>query len=262
MRSILPQRSARQQHFHATRIVPCAPMRHHGKPITSACSCSWVIASRTSESGRPDEAALMQPARAQPDADAIVHQQLEPSRTSIGEEVGVMSTRFAEYANHARERRFRSGAHVDRLDCQPHRVDANHRSNSRNQAEHSGAAANGQSTFATIAPRRSSIVIDRGVAAGEESSAIGMKLLLCSTVAAADTLAASIDVPGCARSSVTTHRRTRFAFRPFASATAAIDTPGLRHAVTTFALNSALCVRRRRRTMLPSSAVSMCPPRN
>jgi hypothetical protein len=45
------------------------------------------------------------------------------------------------------------------------------------------------------------------------------------------------------------------------NATAAIDTPGWRQADTTFALNSALCVRRRRRTMTSSSEVSMCPPK-
>ena len=32
------------QPFHATRIVACAPMRHHGNPINSACNCSWLIA--------------------------------------------------------------------------------------------------------------------------------------------------------------------------------------------------------------------------
>ena len=42
---ILPQRLASvNSRFQATRIVACAPMRHHGKPITSACSCSWLIA--------------------------------------------------------------------------------------------------------------------------------------------------------------------------------------------------------------------------
>lgn len=56
--------------------------------------------------------------------------------------------------------------------------------------------------------------------------------------------------------------RTRFAFRPLAKATAAIDTPGLWQADTTFVLNSAPCVRRRRRTILPSSKVPMCPPKN
>ena len=30
--------------FTHTRIVACAPMRHHGKPISSACNCSWLIA--------------------------------------------------------------------------------------------------------------------------------------------------------------------------------------------------------------------------
>ena len=70
-----------------------------------------------------------------------------------------MRTRFTEHAHHARQRRLRSGAHVQRLDGQPHRVDADHRSSSRSQAAHSAAATNGQSTFTIVAPRRSSIVI-------------------------------------------------------------------------------------------------------
>ena len=41
---------------------------------------------------------------------------------------------------------------------------------------------------------------------------------------------------------------------------AVIDTPGRRQADTTFDLNPALCVRRRRRTM-PLPEVSMCPPK-
>src|SRR6185312_6488497 len=73
-------------------------------------------------------------------------------------------------------------------------------------------------------------------------------------------LALAIGLSGGVCSSVTTQRRSRFAFSPFARATAAIDTPGCRQADTTFALNSALCVRRRRRT-IPRSEVSMCPPK-
>ena len=44
-----------------------------------------------------------------------------------------------------------------------------------------------------------------------------------------------------------THLRSMLALSPWASATAAIDTPGLKHSWTNDALNSALCLRRRRR---------------
>ena len=62
-----------------------------------------------------------------------------------------------------------------------------------------------------------------------------------------------------ARSASTTQRRSRFALIDRCSAAAAIDTPGLRHAVTASALNSALCVRRRRRPG-SCSIVHSCPP--
>ena len=51
----------------------------------------------------------------------------------------------------------------------------------------------------------------------------------------------------------------RRAHAPFPIAPAAIATPCWRQADTTFALNSALCVRRRRR--IPLLKVSMCPPK-
>ena len=57
-------------------------------------------------------------------------------------------------------------------------------------------------------------------------------------------LPGSISVP---ISASLTQRRTRFALMPFAIATAADDTPGLEQAATMCALNSGLCIRRRRR---------------
>ena len=47
----VPHRSrARQQHcFTRRECVACAPMRHHGNPITSACNCSRVIVNRDSD---------------------------------------------------------------------------------------------------------------------------------------------------------------------------------------------------------------------
>lgn len=64
--------------------------------------------------------------------------------------------RGAEHANHARQRGFCAGAHVQRFDGQPHRVHTGHRSSSRVQAAKSAAADLGQVTFIVTAPRRSS----------------------------------------------------------------------------------------------------------
>ena len=63
------------------------------------------------------------------------------------------------------------------------------------------------------------------------------------------------------RSASTSQRRSKFAFSPRESATAAIDTPGRRHAATASALNASLWRRRRRRTMpIDCSEVFTCPP--
>src|SRR6185437_10747723 len=264
-------------HLHAFDVATSQCMKTAFSCDTNGCVCAdatpWqsdhqrlqlLVADSQSRLGSgvcPYESSLMQSPCAQPDPDPVVQQQLEPIRAAIGEEVSVVRTRLTEYANYPRQCRFRSGAHVHRLDCQPHRVDADHRSSSRSQPAHSAAAANGQSTFTTVAPRRSSIVISCAVVSADLSSWTGMNVRFSTLDRGSAALAISIDLTGVVCSSVTTQRRSRLAFSPLARATAAIDTPGWRQADTTFALNSPLCVRRRRRTM-PLSEVSMCPPKN
>jgi hypothetical protein len=75
-------------------------------------------------------------------------------------------------------------------------------------------------------------------------SASGTKLGGIGTFATGTGAAAGL-TPLCSASM--THLRSMLAFKPCASATAAIDTPGRRHSPITLALNSALCRRRRRR---------------
>ena len=219
-----------------------------------------LVANRHARSrfgARPNEAPLVQSSRTQPNTDAVVYQRLNAIRSAIGEEVCVMRTCLTEHTNHPRQRRFRSGAHVDRLDRQPYRIDTDHRRSSRNQAAHSAPADCGQATLMSVAPRRSSMLIGWSFLRVGASTRSGMNDPLSTSSRAGGVLTVSIGAPGCARSSATTHRRKRFAFKLLARATAAIDTPGLRHAATTSALNSALCVRRRRRP----SEVFTCPPR-
>ncbi len=59
------------------------------------------------------------------------------------------------------------------------------------------------------------------------------------------------------RSASTIHRRSRFAFKERAIATAAIETPGFRHAATDSALNAGLCRLRRCRPIVPAPPVPM-----
>ena len=125
----------------------------------------------------------------------------------------------------------------------------------------SAAAANGQPTLTTVAPRRNSIVISRTAVTAELSTWIGMNVRLSILDRAGAALTVSLGFAACARSYATTQRRNKFAFSLLANASAAIDTPGLRQAAITSALNSALCLRRRRRAMLPSSEAFTCPPR-
>src|SRR5665213_1485822 len=189
----------------------------------------------------PLEAALVQSPRGAPHAKAVVHQQLDAAGAGVGKEVAVVRQRGAEDLYHAGQQPVNAGAHVDGVDRQPDGVDPNHRSSSRIHAAHCEAAAHGQLTLMAIGPRRSSMRMSVGTAwAG--GNCTGTKAV------ATAPLTALANAPPPRRSASRTQRRARFALTPWAIATAALDTPGELHAATTCALNSALWVRRRRRT--------------
>ncbi len=67
--------------------------------------------------------------------------------------------------HHAGQQTISTGAHVDRMDRQPDRIDPDHRSSSRIQAAHSDAPAQGQLTLIAVAPRRSSMRMSAGASA-------------------------------------------------------------------------------------------------
>jgi hypothetical protein len=98
---MLPQRGAEQQQFHATRIVACAPTRHHGNPISSACSCSLLIVMCGPDSARAQMKRPWCSRRAHSHPDPIVHQHLDAVAASIGKQIRMMRPRFAKHANHA-----------------------------------------------------------------------------------------------------------------------------------------------------------------
>ena len=201
---MLPQRGAEQQQFHATRIVACAPMRHHGKPITNACSCSVLIIMRGADSALAQMKRPWCSRRAH--SDAVV--------ASISKQVRMMRACFAKHAHYARQRRLRAGAHVQRLDRQPHRFDADHRSSSPNHALQAAAAASGQLTFTTVDPRRSSITISCDVTTGDLCTSTGTNAAFAGIALAGATLRPAIGpVPWTARSAATTQRRKRLAFK-------------------------------------------------
>ena len=120
-------------------------------------------------------------------------------------------------------------ASAPRLNGDPGHVDPDHRISSRISAAHSRAAAAGHCTLTVPVPQRRSRRITASVIA-EDST--GTKL----PVFAASELLGLAGVP--VRSASTSQRRSKLAFSPRASATAAIDTPGRRHAATASALNA------------------------
>ena len=95
---------------------------------------------------RPDELALVQPARGQPDADAVMHEYLDTVGALIGKEISRVRMRGAEDGYHSGQRGIGAGAHVQRRGGQPGSIDADHRSHSRSQAAHEADASKGQLT--------------------------------------------------------------------------------------------------------------------
>lgn len=173
------------------------------------------------------------------------------------EQVAVVRLGSPEDLDHAREQPLGAGAHIDGLDSQPHRVDADHFSSTRSHCAHSAAAALGQVTVIAVPPRRSSTRMSAGTAA-TGGNANGTNVGVTCAVPCSWPVAGCAIAPQASRSASRTHLRTMFAFNWLASATAAIDTPGCRHARMTVALNSALW-RRRPRPTGASTKVSICP---
>src|SRR5438876_2996064 len=163
---------------------------------------------------RPDEAALVQSPGAQPNPDPIMHQHLDAVAASISKQVRMMRACFAKHAHYARQRRLRAGAHVQRLDRQPHCFDADHRSSSPNHAPQAAAAASGQLSFTTVDPRRSSITVSCDVTTGDLCTSTGTNAAFAGIALAGATLRPAIGpVSWTARSAATTQRRKRLAFK-------------------------------------------------
>ena len=74
----------------------------------------------------PHEPALMQATRQQPQALAVVHQNLHARAALVGKQVGVVQACGTKDLDHARQRFVGPGAHVQGCRGQPQRVDANH----------------------------------------------------------------------------------------------------------------------------------------
>jgi hypothetical protein len=74
----------------------------------------------------PHELALVESARGEPHADAVVHENLHAIGPTVGEQVRMVRVRCAEDAHDSGQRGFGAGSHVQWLDSEPHSVDADH----------------------------------------------------------------------------------------------------------------------------------------
>src|ERR1700722_4074901 len=100
-----------------------------------------------------DEASFVKFPRAEPQAKAIVHQHLHAIRAFVDKEIGIVGARFAEYAHDASQRLVGAGTHVEGLDREPSRIDADHLISSRSSSAHPCATDTGHSML-TVPPRR------------------------------------------------------------------------------------------------------------
>jgi hypothetical protein len=120
----------------------------------------------------------------------------------------MMWMRGAEYSYHPAKCRIEAGPHVQRLDRQPHLINADHASHSRSQAAHCAASDVGQLIVIDWFARRTSTRISAG-RTFIVSSGTGTNAGAC-----ADGTATSLLATGTRAfpSACSTQRRSRFAF--------------------------------------------------
>jgi hypothetical protein len=190
-----------------------------------------------------DEAAFVELPRAQPQTEPIVYQHLHAIRAPVDEQIRMMSTRLTEDIHYPCKWFVDAGTHVERLNGEPGRIDADHFMSSRSSAAHSCAADAGHST-GTLPPRRRTsmrIALETGLdgnGSGTNPSRPSM-----ATLGAVVRIAIGFPL----RSACRTHRCNMAALSPRARGTAATETPGCWHAPTASAMKYALWFRRRRR---------------
>lgn len=204
--------------------------------VMSVDPCRW-----------PDELAFVEPTSCQPDADAVVHENLHAIGPAVGKQIGVVGMRCAEYLDYSAKCCIRARSHVQWLYRQPGAVDANHLSTDEDQQANSLAADMGQVTVMTSPALRTSTLISRaGDSAGFVRSGSAMKDGTQGPATSAAVALVSIDCLDW--DDPLSHRCSTLAFMPLALATAAIDAPGALHAASNSALVSAEYERLVRRT--------------
>ncbi len=98
-----------------------------------------------------------------------------------------------------RQRAVGTQPQVDRLDGEPHGVNADHASQPRSQAAHSGAADTGQRICRTVAPRRTSISMTAGAAVAAITGAVSSLTLTGTKLALAALTGRACKAASCPR---------------------------------------------------------------
>jgi hypothetical protein len=150
-----------------------------------------------------------------------MHQYLHAVGALVDEQVCMVSSRFTEHSHDASEGGIDAGAHIERLYCEPGRVNTDHFMSSRSSSAHSRAADAGHCRLIVRPLRRNSTRITLSV--GLEGSATGTKLSEFSIATLGAVALIAIGLP--LRSASLTQRCNMLALSPRAKATAAIDTP-------------------------------------
>src|SRR5690606_37910353 len=189
---------------------------------------------------RPDELALVQPARSQPQTHAVVHQDLQTVGALVGKDVGMVRVGSAKGGDHPGQRGVGTRAHVQRSGGQPGRIDTDHRNSSRSIWAHCAAADTGH-CIVTVAPARWISTRMRSwlglacVGAGVTGDATGPG----ATVGAnGNATKAGVLSESCSRLRLCSRsqRCTMFGCRPWLKATPATEAPGSRVRARTDAL--------------------------
>lgn len=100
----------------------------------------------------PNKATLVQATRREPQAKAIVHQNLSAVTAFVGKQVGTMGFGFTEHLHDTGQRRIRPSAHIQWFGLHPDLIDLDHACNARSQGMARSIWASGQRT---LMPRNS-----------------------------------------------------------------------------------------------------------
>lgn len=106
--------------------------------------------------------ALVKPPGGKPDADAVMHQYLHASGTSVGKEVGGVWMGCTKDLNDSGQGGVGARSHVQGNRCQPYGVNPDHTNHSRSHCAQAAPPCNGQLTMTVVFARWTSMRMSAG----------------------------------------------------------------------------------------------------